>query len=86
MVEAAITPRTKAIFLGYPNNPTGAVLHRDELEEIADVIDRNDLMVVSDEIYERLVYGEPRARAHLVAAGDARADGATSAASARATR
>jgi aminotransferase len=56
-IEAAITPRTKALFLGYPNNPTGAVLDRDELERIAAVIDRHDLMVVSDEIYERLVYG-----------------------------
>src|SRR6185436_1896659 len=57
MVEAAVTPRTKAIFLGYPNNPTGAVLHRDELEGIAEVARRNDLLVISDEIYERLVYG-----------------------------
>jgi aminotransferase len=56
-LEAAITPRTKALFLGYPNNPTGAVLDRDELERIAAVIERHDLMVVSDEIYERLVYG-----------------------------
>jgi aminotransferase len=56
-VEAAITPRTKALFLGYPNNPTGAVLDRDELEKIAAVVDRHDLMVISDEIYERLVYG-----------------------------
>ncbi len=57
-LEAAITPRTKALFLGYPNNPTGAVLDRDELEKIAAVVDRHDLMVVSDEIYERLVYGD----------------------------
>jgi aminotransferase len=56
-LEAAITPRTKAVFLGYPNNPTGAVLDRHELEQIAAVVERHDLMVVSDEIYERLVYG-----------------------------
>jgi len=56
-LEAAVTPRTKAVFLGYPNNPTGAVLDRDELEAIAAVVDRHDLLVVSDEIYERLVYG-----------------------------
>jgi aminotransferase len=56
-LEAAITPRTKALFLGYPNNPTGAVLDRKELEEIAAVIERHDLLVISDEIYERLVYG-----------------------------
>jgi aminotransferase len=56
-LEAAITPRTKALFLGYPNNPTGAVLDRAELEEIAKVVERHDLLVISDEIYERLVYG-----------------------------
>ncbi|HEY6608318.1 MAG TPA: aminotransferase class I/II-fold pyridoxal phosphate-dependent enzyme [Candidatus Limnocylindria bacterium] len=58
MIRAAITPRTKAIFLGYPNNPTGAVLDRGELEAIAAVADEHDLLVVSDEIYDRLVYGE----------------------------
>lgn len=57
MVEAAVTPRTKAIFLGYPNNPTGAVLDRDELQAIAEVARRHDLLVVTDEIYDRLVYG-----------------------------
>ncbi len=56
-IEAAITPRTKAIFLGYPNNPTGAVLSREELTAIADVADRHDLLVYTDEIYDRLVYG-----------------------------
>jgi aminotransferase len=58
MVEAAVTPRTKAIFLGYPNNPTGAVLDRDALEGIAEIARRRDLLVISDEIYERLVYGD----------------------------
>ena len=58
MIERAITPRTKAIFLGYPNNPTGAVLDRPELEAIAEVAERHDLLVLSDEIYDRLVYGE----------------------------
>jgi aminotransferase len=58
MVEAAVTPRGKAMVLGYPNNPTGAVLHRDELEGIAEIARRNDLLVISDEIYERLVYGD----------------------------
>jgi aminotransferase len=56
-IEAAVTPRTKAIFLGYPNNPTGAVLDRDELTAIAAVAERHDLLVVTDEIYDRLVYG-----------------------------
>ncbi len=58
MIEAAVTPRTKALFLGYPNNPTGAVLDRADLERIAEVVERHDLLVISDEIYERLVYGD----------------------------
>ncbi len=58
MIEAAITPRTKGIFLGYPNNPTGAALDRPELEAIAAVAEEHDLLVYSDEIYDRLVYGE----------------------------
>ena len=59
-VEAAITARTKAIFLGYPCNPTGAVLPEEKLRAIADIALRHDLLVVSDEIYDRLVYGEHR--------------------------
>jgi aminotransferase len=55
-IERAITPRTKAILLGYPNNPTGAVLPRSELLAIAAVAHRHDLLVISDEIYDRLVY------------------------------
>jgi aminotransferase len=58
MIEGAITPRTKAVFLGYPNNPTGAVLDRPELEAIARVAEEHDLLVYSDEIYDRLVYGD----------------------------
>lgn len=56
-IEAAITPKTKAILIGYPNNPTGAVLTRQRLEEIAKVAEKHDLFVISDEIYDRLVYG-----------------------------
>ncbi len=62
-VEAAVTPRTKAIFLGYPCNPTGAVLAHDTLDAIADIAERHDLLVVSDEIYDRLVYAGHRHRA-----------------------
>jgi aminotransferase len=58
MIRAAVTPRTKGIFLGYPNNPTGAVLDREELVEIAEIADEHDLVVYSDEIYDRLVYGD----------------------------
>ncbi len=56
-VEAAITERTKAILLSYPNNPTGAVMTRERLLEIARVAEKHDLLVISDEIYDQLVYG-----------------------------
>ena len=59
-LEAAITPRTKVLFLGYPCNPTGAVLDERTLRDVADVAQRHDLIVVSDEIYDRLVYGGHR--------------------------
>jgi len=55
-VEAAITPRTKALLLGYPSNPTGAVMNREDLLAIADVAERHDLVVLSDELYDRLTY------------------------------
>jgi len=56
-IEAAITPRTKVILLGNPNNPTGAVIEPPELERIAQLAERHDLVIVSDEVYSRLVYG-----------------------------
>lgn len=56
-IEAAITPRTRAILIGYPNNPTGAVLPRARMLEIAALAEKHDLLVFSDEIYDRLVYG-----------------------------
>ncbi|MCA0353834.1 MAG: aminotransferase class I/II-fold pyridoxal phosphate-dependent enzyme [Chloroflexi bacterium] len=56
-IEAAITPKTKAILIGYPNNPTGAVMSRERLLEIAALAEQYDLLVFSDEIYDRLVYG-----------------------------
>jgi aminotransferase len=59
-IEAAITPRTKAILLGFPNNPTGAVATRERLLEIARLAEKYDLIVISDEIYDRLVYGGHR--------------------------
>lgn len=55
-IEAAITPKTKAIFIGYPSNPTGAVASRERLLKIADIAVKHDVMVVSDEIYDRLTY------------------------------
>jgi aminotransferase len=62
-VEAAITPRTKALFLGYPCNPTGAVLPPAVQDELAAIAVRHDLLVYSDEIYDRLAYGSYRHRA-----------------------
>jgi aminotransferase len=59
MIEAAITPRTKAILIGYPNNPTGAVASREVLIGLQRVAEKHDLVVISDEIYDRLVYGIP---------------------------
>jgi aminotransferase len=57
-IEAALTPRSKVILLGNPNNPTGAVIARDELEKIAALAQAHDLLVISDEVYSRLVYGD----------------------------
>jgi aminotransferase len=62
-VEAAISPRTKALFLGYPANPTGAVLDDDVQDELARIARDHDLLVYSDEIYDRLAYGSYRHRA-----------------------
>ena len=56
-IEKAVTPRTKAIILAYPNNPTGAVMTREQLEAIVPVIEKYDLLVISDEIYAELTYG-----------------------------
>ena len=55
-IEAAITPRTTAIFLNTPQNPTGAVLSQQTLREIADIAKRHDLWLVSDEAYEDVIY------------------------------
>ena len=55
-VEAAVTPRTKAIILPYPNNPTGAVVSREQLVKLAEVFIKHDLIVISDEIYAELCY------------------------------
>ena len=56
-LEKAITPKTKAIILTYPNNPTGGIMTREDLEKIAEVIIRHDLLVITDEIYAELTYG-----------------------------
>ena len=55
-LEAAITPRTKILVLPFPNNPTGAVMSREDLEPVAEVVKEHDLFVLSDEIYSELTY------------------------------
>ena len=56
-IEAAVTPRTKAILIGYPNNPTGAIASKEVLMQILAIAEKHDLVIISDEIYDRLVYG-----------------------------
>lgn len=55
-IEALITPRTKALLIGFPSNPTGAVMNREGMLRIAAIAEKHDLIVISDEIYDRLVY------------------------------
>ncbi|MBU9721759.1 MULTISPECIES: aminotransferase [Bacillaceae] len=55
-IEQRVTNKTKCILLSYPNNPTGAIMEKDELEEIAQIIQKHDLLVISDEIYAELTY------------------------------
>jgi aminotransferase len=56
-IQEAITPKTKILVLGFPNNPTGAVLRHQDLEEIAEVLQDTKITVLSDEIYAELIYG-----------------------------
>ena len=55
-LESAITPKTKILILPYPNNPTGAIMEKSDLEKIAKVIIKHDIYVMSDEIYSELIY------------------------------
>ena len=59
-LEAKITPRTKLLVLPFPNNPTGAVMRRGDLEAVAEVVSEHNLLVLSDEIYAELTYGDYR--------------------------
>ncbi len=59
-IEEKITDRTKVLILPYPNNPTGAVMRRADLEAVARVVERHNLLVLSDEIYAALTYGEEK--------------------------
>ena len=55
-LEAAITPKTKVLLLSYPNNPTGAIMEKEDLEALTDLIVSHDILVISDEIYSELTY------------------------------
>ena len=57
-LEAAITPKTKILVLPFPNNPTGAIMEREDLEKIAEIVIEKDLYVISDEIYSELTYAK----------------------------
>ena len=57
-LEAAITPKTKLLVLPFPNNPTGAIMEKADLEAVAEVVKKHDLYVISDEIYSELTYTE----------------------------
>ena len=59
-LEEKITPKSKLLILPFPNNPTGAVMRREHLEEIAKVVEKHNLIVMSDEIYGELTYGKER--------------------------
>ena len=61
LLEKAITDKTKAIILTYPNNPTGAIMTKEQLEAIAKVLIKHDLLVITDEIYAELTYGRKHA-------------------------
>ena len=60
-IEKAVSPKTKAIILTYPNNPTGGIMTKEQLEEIATTIIKHDLLVITDEIYAELTYGRKHA-------------------------
>jgi aminotransferase len=59
-LEEKITPRSKLLILPYPNNPTGAVMRRENLQAVAEVVQKHNLLVLSDEIYGELTYGDYR--------------------------
>ncbi|MCP3807706.1 aminotransferase A [Paenibacillus sp. Lou8.1] len=59
VLEPYLTEQTKAVILGYPSNPTGRVMSREELEAVADLLKERDLFIISDEIYSELIYETP---------------------------
>lgn len=69
-LEDAITERTKVLILNYPSNPTGCVYTEDELRAIGDVVTRHKLLVISDEIYEKYVYGADKFKSFAALSGE----------------
>jgi len=65
-LQEKITPRTKALIINFPNNPTGAIMNREDLEPIADIVTDRDLMLISDEVYSELTYEAPHVAAATV--------------------
>lgn len=57
-IEKAVTPRTRAIMISFPSNPTGATMTREVMQDIMDIACRHDLYVITDEVYDKLIYGE----------------------------
>ncbi len=55
-LEKAITPRTKALILNYPNNPLGAILEKENVEKLAEIVKKHNIIVISDEVYEKIIY------------------------------
>ncbi len=67
-LSSAITPNTKLLVFPYPNNPTGAIMRREDIEKITDIIIKNNILVLSDEIYSELTYGDKKH--YTIAAAD----------------
>ncbi|MFY9750536.1 MAG: aminotransferase class I/II-fold pyridoxal phosphate-dependent enzyme [Methanoregula sp.] len=65
-LQAKITPKTKALIINFPNNPTGAVMKKEDLEPVADIVTDRDLMLMSDEVYSELTYESPHVAAATV--------------------
>lgn len=69
-LEAALSPRTKVLFLTSPSNPTGMVYSEQQLREVADFAVKNDILVISDEIYEKLIYDENKKHISIASLGE----------------
>ncbi len=69
-LEAALTPKTKVLFLTSPSNPTGMVYSKEQLEVVADFAVKNDILVISDEIYEKLIYDDNKKHISIASLGE----------------